>query len=117
MSAPLLVLHWTARLCGLVIAGAYLLIVLGDFSQPQATGPSTFLEWAGVVLMTTACLALLVAWRWEWQGAAVSLSALGLVAFLIRGSNTFHLALLMMALPGMLYAADSLAHRRLTHRA
>ena len=116
MSVTLLVLHWTARLCGLVVAGAYLLIVLRDLSQPHATGPSTFLEWASIVLMTTACFALLVAWRWEWQGAAVSLIALALVAFLIRGSHTFHLALLVMALPGMLYASDCLAHRGLTHR-
>jgi hypothetical protein len=106
------ILRWTARLCGLLVAGAFLLIVAGDLSQPHSTGPSTFLEWASIVLMTTACTALLFAWRWEWQGAAVSLAALGLVAFLIRGGQTFHIVLLVMALPGMLYAADWLAHHR-----
>src|SRR5690242_19976672 len=117
MSVLLNVLHWIARLCGLLVASAYLLIVLGDLSQPHSVGPSTFLEWTSIVLMTTACAALLVAWRWEWQGAAVSLMALVLVAFLIRGSHTFHLALLVMALPGMLYALDCLAHHSQTHRA
>jgi hypothetical protein len=112
MTVFLTVLRWTARMCGLVVAGAYLLIVLGDLSQPHATGPSTFIEWAGIVLMTAACAALVVAWRWEWQGAAVSLTALSLVAFIIRGSHTFHLSLLVMALPGLLHAGDWLAHHR-----
>jgi hypothetical protein len=103
--------------CAVWWAGAYLLVVIGDLLQPHATGPSTFLEWTSIVLMTTVCFALLVAWRWEWQGAVVSLMALVLVAFLIRGSSTFHLALLVMALPGMLYAVDWLAHHAQTHRA
>ena len=112
MSALLITLHWTARLCGLVVASAYLLIVIGDLSQPHATGPSTFLHWLSFALMTTACAALLIAWRWEWQGAAASLISLTLIAFLIRGSNTFHLALLAIAVPGVLYGADWFAHHR-----
>ena len=112
MSLGLLLLRWAARVSSLVVAGGYLLIVIGDLSQPHATGPSTFLEWLSVALMSTACAALLIAWRWEWQGAGVSLTALMLIAFLIRGSQTFHVALVLMAVPGVLYAADWAAHQR-----
>jgi len=78
------------------------LIVVGDLSQSHALGPSTPLEWLSIGLMTTASAALLCAWRWEWQSAAVSLTALTSVALLIRGSETFHRALLVMAVRGTL---------------
>jgi hypothetical protein len=69
-------------------------------------------ELRGIALLATAALALLAAWRWELAGALVSLGALAVDAVTIRGSRTFHLALLSMGIPGILHCADWLARRR-----
>jgi|SRR5215469_263079 len=113
MSVLLVVLRWCARLSGLLIVGAYTLIVIGDLSNPRSPGPRHWIEWAGIVLMTLACLALLGAWRWELPGALISLAALAVIAVMIRGSTTFHRSLFIMSLPGILYCLDWLAHRRI----
>jgi len=105
------VLRWLARISGLLVAGACVLLWVGDLVNPHSGPPSNALEWAGIVFIATACAAMFVAWRWELPGALLSLLSLGAFAALIRGDRTFHLAILVMAIPGLLYSLDWLARR------
>ena len=111
MSVFLALLRWTARISGFLIACAYAVVWVLERTHPHSRPPSTFLEWAGIALATTACAAMLVAWRWELTGAILSLASLGAFAALIRGGHTFHMVIVVMAFPGILYALDSLARR------
>jgi len=104
-------LRWTARSAGLVVAGAYFYLMIGEMAAPHSGSPLTLLEWSGIVLLTTAALAMLFAWRWELIAGAISLAALGVQAILIPGSHTYHVVLLIMAIPGTLYCVDWLLRR------
>lgn len=112
MSVFLFLLRWSARMAGLLIAGFFVFMAMGEMASPHAGPAPTLFELRGIALLATAALALLAAWRWELAGALVSLGALAVDAVTIRGSRTFHLALLSMAIPGILYCADWLARRR-----
>jgi hypothetical protein len=106
MSVFLVVLRWAARLSGLLIAGGFALLAIGEMSSPGAAGPATLLEWAGMILVTVSCASLLIAWRWELVGSIVSLTCLAAFAILIPGGHAFHMVLLAMAAPGVLYVLD-----------
>jgi hypothetical protein len=105
-------LRWTARVSGLLVAGGYAFLMVGEMAAPHSGSPSTFLEWTGIAVLSIAALALLIAWRWELQGALVSLAALGVQTVLIPGSPTYHRVLLTMAVPGVLYSLDWFVRRR-----
>jgi len=107
----LMLVRWTARVSGLFIAGAYAFLMIGEMATPHSGSPSTFLEWTGIALLTIAALAMLFAWRWELAAGVISLAALGLQAILIRGSHSYHVVLLTMAIPGALYCLDWLLRR------
>ena len=111
MSVLSLALRWAARLSALLVVGGFLVLTVGDLSRPHSPGPSTFLEWAGILLLTTACAAMLAAWRWELAGGSLSLVAISIFAVVIRGSHTVHMVLLTMAIPGALYLLDWLTRR------
>ena len=111
MNTLLLVLRWAARLSALVIAGGYALLMVGEMSSSPSGPPSTLIEWAGILLLATAVIAMLIAWRWELLGGAISLAMLGVVALFIRGSATFHRSISVMAIPGVLYCIDWLVRR------
>lgn len=106
-------LRWIARVSALLIAGAYAFLMFGEIATPHSDPASTFLEWIGIVLLTVAAFALPFGWRWELPSGLLSLSALVLQAVLIRGSGTYHVVLLLMAVPAALYCLDWLFwHRR-----
>lgn len=104
------VLRWLARRSGLVVAGGYVALALGDLLNPRSPGPSTLLEWTGIALLTAACAGYLLAWRWELSGAAMSLASLLSFTLLIRMGH--HTVLFVFAAPGMLFLADWLLRRR-----
>jgi hypothetical protein len=107
-----LVLRWIARLSGLLIAGGYFLMVVGEFTNPHSGPPSTFVEWTGIVLLTATCAGMLVAWRWELPGAILSLASLAAFTAVVHfRQHTVHLVL---AVPGLLFLADWLLRRRHT---
>jgi hypothetical protein len=114
MSVFLAALRWLARLSGLVVAGGYVLMVIGDVSQPHSGPPSTLIEWTGIVLMTATCAGMLIAWRWELPGAVISLVSLLAFTLLIRMGH--HAVLIVLAAPGVLYMADWLLRRHGTLR-
>ena len=116
MSVCLPLLRWAARLSALLVTGAYTLLMIGEIASPHSGGPSTFLEWTGIALLTIAALAMLLAWRWELQAGLLSLAALAMQAVLIHGSHTYHLVLLTMATPGVLFCLDWFVRRASSHR-
>ena len=109
---PVLVLRWIARLSGLLVAGGYVLIVVGDFTNPHAGPPLTFVEWAGLALLTATCAGMLVAWRWELPGAILSLASLATFTAVIHFNR--HTVHFVLAIPGVLFLADWLVRRRHT---
>ncbi len=115
MNKILVVFRWIARFSGLVVAGAFTILFFGEVLTPHSGGPSTFLEWAGIILMFLACTAMLAAWRWEFAGGLVSVTALGIIALVIRGNHTFHRVILTMAVPGILYMLHWLARNKYQH--
>jgi hypothetical protein len=110
MSVFITVLRWVARLSGLVVAGGYVALAVGERVNPHSAGPSTLQEWAGIVLMTATCAGMVLAWRWELPGAVLSLTSLVIFTLLIRMGH--HTVLFVLVTPGMLFFADWLLRRR-----
>lgn len=110
MSVFLTALHWLARLSGLVVAGGYVALVVGDLTNPHSGPPSTLIEWTGIALMTATCAGMLVAWRWELPGALLSLASLVAFTLLIRMGH--HTVLFVLPIPGILFLTDWLIRNR-----
>lgn len=85
--------------------------MIGEVAASHSGPPSTVLEWIGIVLLSIAAFALPFGWRWELESGVVSLAALALQAALIRGSPTYHRALLTMSVPAVLYCLDWFVRR------
>ena len=107
------IIRWTARLLWVLSAVAFLAFLFGT-PPPNPTSASfaanfQFASFAVVVF------ALLAAWRWEWQGAVVSLLALGAFYGLEYTANGRlpHGAFPLFAIPAALYLlSTTLASRR-----
>jgi hypothetical protein len=104
MAVIVSVLRWIARLSALVVAGGYLVLVSGELLTPHSGPPGSGVEWIGIGLLSTTCLGMIVAWRWELPGAALSLGCLITFSMLIRMSH--HTVLYVLAIPGTLFLAD-----------
>ena len=108
MSEKLLtVLRWTARLAALGLACMYGLMVIGEFTSPHSGPPTQFIEWAGIALLTVACLGPLLAFKWELGGAITSLSALAVFMVMLRVRAD--IVVLVAATPAILFLADWVA--------
>jgi hypothetical protein len=68
------VLRWAARLVGLAVLGLYLAIFVGE-GFPRRLSAA---ESGQMALFLVACLGLLLAWRWEVLGGALTLAGLAL---------------------------------------
>jgi len=102
--------RWTARVAALLVAGTYVMFVVGEFFPHPHSGPPTrFRDWAGIVLLTAVMVAMLVAWKWELAGALVSLAALAVFVPMVRVHN--YVVVAVVAIPGLLFAADWLLRR------
>jgi len=110
MSLFLSVLHWTARLAALVVAGGFIFLVVGEFLSPHSRPPSSISEWTGIILLTVTCIGMLMAWRWEVAGAVISLVALVAYALMIRIGH--HGVLFVLAAPGILFMVNGLLRHR-----
>jgi hypothetical protein len=112
MSVLPTVVRWMARLSGMLIAGLYLFFAIGEFITPHSGHSPTFVEGTGIALLTVTCAGMLVAWRWELPGAALSLVSLIGFTLLIRVNN--HSMTVVLAVPGILYILDWVLHRHQT---
>ena len=109
MSVYLIGLRWIARLSGLFVAGAFVVLVVGEFFAPHSAPPSTLREWTGILLLTATCAGMVVACRWELAGAAISLASL--VAFIVMVHFNQYTVHCVLAIPGLLFLADWLLQR------
>jgi hypothetical protein len=70
-----LLVRWTSRVLSVLGTGMVLLFLIGE-ARPNHFLVLTFGEKVRMTAFLGVIVGLLVAWRWEWQGAAVSLLAL-----------------------------------------
>ncbi len=107
-------LHWAARISGLITVGFFSFLFLNEFTSPHGNPPVTFVEWIGILLLTLACVGMLIAWREELLGASISL--LALLALMLMVTFNQYAAVGILAIPGTLYLLDwSLRYHRI-HR-
>ncbi|SRR5579871_3759123 len=104
-----------ARLFTVFVIGCFLLLLGGEMVNPHAGPPTTLREWAGMVLLMTSILSLLVAWKWELPGAAVSLATLTAFVFVV-GMNRYDVVAIA-SIPGLLFLADWMLRQGGPHQA
>jgi hypothetical protein len=104
-----LIVGWAARGTGLLIAGVFLAFVAGE--PAGSLRAIQFREWVGMVLLFVAVAGMLVAWKWEFPAALISLFALGAFASVVRMQN--YTVLAIVAMPNVLFLLDwKLRHSR-----
>lgn len=97
-------IRWAARCAALLVAGAFLVLLSGEMLNPHSGPPSSFRDWAGIVLIFCSVAGMLLAWKWEFAGATVSLATLAAFFFVVRFSRYDIVA--MAAVPGILFVGD-----------
>jgi hypothetical protein len=105
-------LRWTARGLSAVLVGVVLLIFVGEgFNPLKLKG----IEPVQMALFWTACVGMVVAWRWPLVGGALSIGGMTLF-FAVESAVTGRLPrgsfLYLMLLPGVLFLLSALIRRR-----
>lgn len=96
------VVRWTARVTAVVIAAVFLAFVLGEpEGSLRAIHPR---EWAGMLLLFGAIAAMLLAWKWEFAAALISLFALAAFAAVVHMKR--YDVLVIVAIPNLLFLLD-----------
>jgi hypothetical protein len=103
------ILRWLARLSALFFACVFLLILVREFLAPQSGPPSSWVDWAGTVLLLIAIAGLVLAWKWGMTGALIAVAALVLHISLVRDRT--YAVIWLAAIPAALYLADWLLRR------
>jgi hypothetical protein len=96
------IVRWTARVGALLLAGSFGAFVLGEPHGPFDI--ITPREWVAMALLFGAVAAMLVAWKWEFFGALISLFALGAFAAVTRIQS--YAVLSIAAIPNLLFLLD-----------
>jgi hypothetical protein len=100
-------LRWAARLLAAIIVSLVVVVLIGEgFDLLKLKG----LEPVEMAFFWIACIGMVVAWRWQVIGGALSLGGMILffiVEFTIRGGLTKAPFLYLMLLPGILFLVDS----------
>jgi len=104
MRFGLLATRWAARVSSILIVGTFLYFLAGEMIDPHSGPPSGFREWAGIALLIASVASLVVAWKWELPGAAVSLATLTAFVFVVRMNRYDVVAI--AAIPGLLFLLD-----------
>jgi hypothetical protein len=93
---------WTARVTTVTIAALFLAFVLGEpFGSVRNIHAR---EWVGMVLLFGAIVAMVLAWKWEFPAALISLLALGAFAAVVHARR--YDVLILAAIPNVLYLLD-----------
>jgi hypothetical protein len=105
--------RWLARLLTVLVVGLVLLIFVGEgFNPLDLKG----VEVVQMIFFWTACIGMVLAWRWQVIGGAISLGAMMLfitVEFVVTGrlpGGFFYL----MLLPGLLFWMDAFLRRSMS---
>jgi hypothetical protein len=107
------ILRWIARIWSLVGVGMLLFFLTGDEFHPDQL---TAHEWASLILFPTGVtFGLVVAWRWEALGGAITVASLA--AFYLLESFFVHAlptgwVFLALAIPGCLFLLSAALTRR-----
>jgi hypothetical protein len=115
LSTPLFYLdvgiRWTARVLTALLVGLVLVIFVGvtldgGFHPLRLKG----VEPIQMIFFWTACIGMVLAWRWQAIGGAISLGGMILffaVEFFVTRGLPRGLVLYLMLLPGVLFLVDS----------
>ena len=104
-----LILRWSARATSVLVLGFIAAFLLGSGLDTGSLQPR---EWALLGLLAGTCLGLVLAWRWEGWGGALSLVCLGgfhLAEWAATGRWPGGWAFPVLALPGVLFIAARVA--------
>ena len=107
-----LILRWSARATSLLVLGFLAAIVIGTGLDLASLQPR---ERVLMLLLLGTCLGLVLAWRWEGWGGALSLVCLGafhLAEWAATGRWPGGWAFPVLALPGVLFVAARIAGLR-----
>ena len=96
------IIRWTARVTAILITAIFLAFAVGEPPGPFRTIPLR--EWIGMALLFGAIAAMLLAWRWEFQAALISLLALAGFAAVVHMKR--YDVLLIAAIPNVLFLLD-----------
>jgi hypothetical protein len=107
--------RWGARLLTALLLGIVLAIFIGEggFNPLKLKG----VEPIQMFLFWTSCIGMVVAWRWQLVGGALSLGGMMLffaVEVAVTGGLPRLPFLYLMLLPGMLFLVDAYLRRRLS---
>jgi hypothetical protein len=118
LSAPLFFLEvgvrWTARALTALLVGLVLVIFIGEGFNPLKLKGVEVIQ---MIFFWTACIGMVIAWRWQVIGGALSLGGMILffaVEFFVTGGFPRLPVLYLMLLPGILFLMDSLIRRRMS---
>jgi hypothetical protein len=104
-------MRWVPRVAAVVVAGGFLMMAGAEVLFPHSGPPTRWVEWIGIGLLSLACLAPLLAWKWELEGALLSLSALAAFVVVARMRDMGVVA--VMGVPAVLFLGDWLLRRTL----
>jgi ABC-type antimicrobial peptide transport system permease subunit len=96
------IVRWTARGTAFLIAAGFLAFVIGE--PVGSLRVIQFREWLGKVLLFAAVAGMLLAWKWEFPAALISLFALAAFAVVVHMQRYDVLAI--AAIPNILFLLD-----------
>jgi hypothetical protein len=88
MASAVLILRWSSRTIGTLVAVIFLMFLLGEGFGPRGVYTLNLFalsapEFAVISLRLVACFGLLLAWRWEALGGGITLTSM-VVATILR---------------------------------
>jgi len=95
------VVRWTARVTSVAIAFVFLVFVFGE---PRGSLQFSPRDWAGMLFLFGSIAAMVLAWKWEFPAALISLFALGAFAGVVHINR--YGVLVILAIPNLLFLLD-----------
>jgi hypothetical protein len=107
-------LRWAARVLAALLVALVLVVLVGEGFHPLRLKG---LEPVQMALFWTACVGMVLAWRWPVIGGGLSLGGMTLffvVELAVTGGLPRALFLYLMLLPGILFLVGGFIRRRLS---
>lgn len=96
------IIRWAARGTALLIAATFIAFAVGE--PAGSLRVIQLREWVGMVLLFGAVAGMLLAWKWEFPAALISLFALGAFAAVVHVHR--YDVLIIAAIPNILFLLD-----------
>jgi hypothetical protein len=96
------IVRWAARATAILIAAGFFAFAIGE--PAGSLGAIRPREWAGMMLLFGAIAAMLLAWKWEFPAALISLVALAGFAAVVHMRS--YGVLVIAAIPNLLFLLD-----------